>query len=270
MTTMYIPEIGTELEVATPWTFTEYDETNPLNTTPVTFPMGTVMIVDRIYVRSGKKEFSSITLRVTKCSDLTILPKGAKSTRIWVKLIDFNTLDANVLTDTVMVPGTVDSCGAVLTMSDFRKKMIRRYDHRGATEFWVKGTIDGKVIDNKVITSIGGDRDVYYEHPGRNAGVSPGNRYIAPSVAYHIPGQLEVYEVREHGNWLLKVYPFDPKVELKSVKGNLARLSGTTSGTELDDDHHLRLRAAKNLTQVPTKNVPGVTYDITFHKIQKP
>ena len=52
----------------------------------VTFPKGTPLKVDRIYIRNGVQAFDSITFRTTKdCPD-----KKFRSKRFWVKLNDAN------------------------------------------------------------------------------------------------------------------------------------------------------------------------------------
>jgi hypothetical protein len=99
---LFIPPLGTELELSEPWMFKLYDEYRnsnmmelmnlnsqpyrygePIKTFDMVIPIGTVLKVDRIYIRKGASEFDSVTLR-TKI--------GKKSIRFWVKLADFNTM----------------------------------------------------------------------------------------------------------------------------------------------------------------------------------
>ena len=99
---LFIPELGTLLEVAEDWPITlhhesrnndfiaamggpkmakySYRETGSYKTT---IPKGTVLTVDRIYIRSGNKEFSSISFRVHD---------GKVKGRFWVKLDEANQL----------------------------------------------------------------------------------------------------------------------------------------------------------------------------------
>ena len=64
-----------------------------------TLPKGTEVVVDRIFIRKGKSDFSSITLVITHTTDARLLAcVGHKTTnkprktvaRFWVKLEDFN------------------------------------------------------------------------------------------------------------------------------------------------------------------------------------
>lgn len=52
----------------------------------VTFPVGTQLSVDRIYIRRGAESFNSVTFRTTKICPEKILRSG----RFWVKLKDAN------------------------------------------------------------------------------------------------------------------------------------------------------------------------------------
>lgn len=72
-------------------------------------PPGTVLRVDRVYIRSGQAgEFDSVTLTVKDTTHPFLLysgktKSGKKKTslgRFWVKLCDFNKIDARVLENT--------------------------------------------------------------------------------------------------------------------------------------------------------------------------
>lgn len=59
----------------------------------VTFPAGTQLKVDRIYIRQGGESFASVTFRTTKvCPD-----KRFASKRFWVKLRDANQIVADII-----------------------------------------------------------------------------------------------------------------------------------------------------------------------------
>lgn len=59
----------------------------------VTFPAGTQLKVDRIYIRQGGESFASITFRTTKvCPDKRFVNK-----RFWVKLRDANQIVADII-----------------------------------------------------------------------------------------------------------------------------------------------------------------------------
>lgn len=65
---------------------------------PVTLPKGTELIVDRIYIRKGASDFSSITFRtnslgsVVRTQGWTKTKVNKKSLRFWVKLQECNTI----------------------------------------------------------------------------------------------------------------------------------------------------------------------------------
>jgi hypothetical protein len=106
---LYVPEIGDQLTLAQDWTFgLHYEYRNeklwaalglarpvhslwghPPVTAPVTIPAGTVLTVDRLYIRKGAAAYSSLTFNI---------PKGRNpghplaGTRFWAKLADVNRL----------------------------------------------------------------------------------------------------------------------------------------------------------------------------------
>jgi hypothetical protein len=106
---IFIPTIGTRLILNEPWTFTLHDEyrnwdfwtkyvgevvnkqterwmswsSRGNKPVPVTLPTGTVLSVDRIYIRKGSKDFDSVTFRIIKSPT-------QKPARFWVKLADVN------------------------------------------------------------------------------------------------------------------------------------------------------------------------------------
>ena len=110
-----IPRLGDYLQLTTDWTFSYILEhrnytlrmtltDNDLNKrfpdgTPVTMPAGTVLKVDRIYIRQGAPEFDSITFRVMQSPDKRLLSKSkggtaVDSVRFFVKLDDANNIEA--------------------------------------------------------------------------------------------------------------------------------------------------------------------------------
>ncbi len=103
---MCVPSIGTELQLAQSWEFDLYSEYRNtafikkcgMEVSPEdrwrtkivgqkTLPVGTILKVDRIYIRQGKAEFDSITFRIRKCSE-----KALEKGRFWAKLRDVNTM----------------------------------------------------------------------------------------------------------------------------------------------------------------------------------
>lgn len=66
---------------------------------PATLPKDTILNVDRIYIRKGASDFSSISFFIESCPDLTLNPltnsKGVKKgkKRFWAKLEDVNCIE---------------------------------------------------------------------------------------------------------------------------------------------------------------------------------
>ena len=115
MPKLFIPDIGTNLVLTKNWKFpvhreyrnekflaylgqplygrasfssNEYENTsvrNTLKTTEAILPKGTVLKVDRVYIRKGAKDFSSVTFYAT-------IPSLKKKYRFWAKLKDVNNL----------------------------------------------------------------------------------------------------------------------------------------------------------------------------------
>jgi hypothetical protein len=117
---IYIPELGETLLLNKDWNFDLFFESrnktfmsalgmtfkwgNEKKSLITTLPAGSELKVDRIYIRKGQEDFSSITLVLTKTTD----PKFTKSksvsfgtralARFWVKLKDFNSADWSLQT----------------------------------------------------------------------------------------------------------------------------------------------------------------------------
>lgn len=105
--TLSIPELGSKLKLAKPWTFTLYSEHRNETVIKmlghefnyrthcdsnavvciVKLPKGTVLTLDRIYIRKGASEYSSLSFMITQCS-LERLSKGRR--RFWAKLDECN------------------------------------------------------------------------------------------------------------------------------------------------------------------------------------
>lgn len=97
---MFIPSIGTEFKLAEDWTFDlyhEYRNDKLINyfklqyssgsSTEVTLPKETIIKVDRIYVKKGNSAYDSVTMYAS-------IPGNKGKVRFWVKLIDFNQIEA--------------------------------------------------------------------------------------------------------------------------------------------------------------------------------
>lgn len=111
MKALFIPPLGTEIELGEPWTFDLYQEHRNFDfnvhlgiikldgdswqrwsyrhedrSSKVTLQPGTLMKVDRIYIRRGCGDFDSVTFRMSHQDG----KKLKKSQRFWVKLVDAN------------------------------------------------------------------------------------------------------------------------------------------------------------------------------------
>ena len=107
---LYIPRLGNKLQLSENWTFDLYSEyrNNSLlkkllsknwiedytkfiqtgqNVSPikVTLPKGTVLNVERIYIRKGASDYDSITFKIEDCDNKELI-----KSRFWVKLKDAN------------------------------------------------------------------------------------------------------------------------------------------------------------------------------------
>ena len=122
----YIPELKDEIKLTSDWSFDLYAEyrnetlgkaldliaekTNrlfdnwkvfeehpelerwkPTIAAKVIIPKDTILIVDRIYIRNGAKEYSSITFRIKDCPN-----KKVNKKRFWAKLHDTRSIEFEV------------------------------------------------------------------------------------------------------------------------------------------------------------------------------
>jgi hypothetical protein len=124
----FVPEIGTAIRLTEDWTFRLHGESrnSPLlraldiewqrpqwryhggltnkkvlpTVVDVTFKAGTILKIDRIYIRKGVKEYSSVTFHAVKGAQATydgvdhVLKKAGA--RFWAKLSDVNKLNVEV------------------------------------------------------------------------------------------------------------------------------------------------------------------------------
>lgn len=122
---LFIPSIGDKLKLTSDWEFpcfTEYRNTclveilrpdvklpqqrwnyDGLQTVAITFPKGTILRVDRIYIRKGKQEWDSVTFVVAFHPEAEA--KGIKKVlRFWAKLVDVNEIDCELFTGEIPKP----------------------------------------------------------------------------------------------------------------------------------------------------------------------
>lgn len=115
---LYIPEIKTELKLTADWAFmlhherrneplfkflglrmwnwSFHDKTHP-PPVQVSLPAGTVLTVDRIYIRNGASDFSSLTFRASIPGKKTVTGSfGKTGVRFWAKLNDVNRIQCEV------------------------------------------------------------------------------------------------------------------------------------------------------------------------------
>lgn len=111
---VYIPKLGDVLELDAPWTFTVHSEYRNASLMELagltmayrrydspaigtyTFPAGTKLTVDRIYIRHGGEDFNSVTFRArdyTTSISTGLKGKKEKAVRFWVKLDDVNQMN---------------------------------------------------------------------------------------------------------------------------------------------------------------------------------
>jgi hypothetical protein len=131
-TGLFVPDINTKLRLVLPWSFTihresrnqkflawimedpnfsgwsHYRHPEKVNDWPVQMLQGSIIIVDRVYIRKGAgyEDFSSLTFRLQKGSEVvfngnTLTAKG--NHRFWAKLRDVNKIVAEV--DLNSLPG---------------------------------------------------------------------------------------------------------------------------------------------------------------------
>ena len=108
---LFIPEIGTILKLEQDWQFTLYSEyRNNLHiklnitrdTQVVELPKGTLVKMDRIYVRKGNSQFSSITFSIPNVkskADKLNYPNNVTlgGAKFWVKLHECNGINFSLL-----------------------------------------------------------------------------------------------------------------------------------------------------------------------------
>ena len=114
---LFIPNIGTKIQLTSDWLFTLHPEYrnhtlyemaigkpvvgylwggNPdYKPVPFTLPAGIVLSVDRIYIKKPSPEYNSMTFRILK--KCIHNPPHFAGQRFWVKLDDANNIEGNVI-----------------------------------------------------------------------------------------------------------------------------------------------------------------------------
>jgi hypothetical protein len=126
---LLIPEIGTKMVLAEDWhmeihneyrnagvlelteivkTERHWDElygANAAKHNEIVFPKGSMLTVDRIYIRKGASDFSSLTFYIAKGSKILRAGKeyaSSKALRFWAKLKDVNNMKVQFVEETVV------------------------------------------------------------------------------------------------------------------------------------------------------------------------
>jgi hypothetical protein len=107
---LFIPPLRTKIKLLEPWTFRqkrmnidwslniylygenpwwEGQEVQP-EYEDVTIPAGTILSIDRIYIRTTKKDYDSITFRIHKTKD-------KPACRFWAPLAEANKIECEVV-----------------------------------------------------------------------------------------------------------------------------------------------------------------------------
>jgi hypothetical protein len=109
---LYVPEIGDRLKLTKDWEFKLYYErrNSPLlkhfgfeftwtrdynKNESVILPIGTILKVDRIYIRNGAQDYSSISFYAEGIKGNGGLDKP-KNSRFWAKLLDCNNIEFEI------------------------------------------------------------------------------------------------------------------------------------------------------------------------------
>jgi hypothetical protein len=120
MPQLFVPEIGTKLVLKTDWNFELFHESRNkalweafghifdyrasfyvgVNKTsiPCIIPADTQLMLDRIYIRKGKEDFSSLSWFIEDSPDTRLNPTGlnkgfvSNKKRFWAKLDDCNNI----------------------------------------------------------------------------------------------------------------------------------------------------------------------------------
>ena len=107
---LYIPEIGDRLRLTSAWTFNlhyerrnsdllkfffdeEYNWKLNVKPRPVKLKIGTLLQIDRIYIRKGSAEFSSLSFYVVTDAKKTSSFGKPVGLRFWAKLADCNNIE---------------------------------------------------------------------------------------------------------------------------------------------------------------------------------
>ena len=147
---LFIPEIGTKLKSTSDWTFVLYQEYRNSKMISaicqtfswgrdqkswlVTVPAETIISIDRIYVRKGVSDFSSVTFTIPK-----VLNKKSKfaGSRFWVKLSDVNKVEFE------LVSCNEDTLNLIKKIDEKTKEVLPSITQ----SHFMKMLLDGKTVN---------------------------------------------------------------------------------------------------------------------------
>jgi hypothetical protein len=149
---LFLPEIGSQLQLTKDWNFILYSEyrnesmikkiggtfswsKSGAKNYLVTIPKDTILTVDRVYIRKGVSDFSSLTFRIPKDKNKKHIYAGV---RFWAKLSDVNKIEFELI-----------SC------NEKTLELIRNIDEKSKEvldsleqSFFMKTLLGGKTINN--------------------------------------------------------------------------------------------------------------------------
>lgn len=210
---LYIPEIGDEIKLIKDWVFNLYEEHrnfglweqvtgkkyNPIynekmKSVSCTLPKDTILAIDRIYIRKGASDFSSLSFRIISHPVWTNEKKvfGSKQIfRFWAELADCNTIEFEQVKDITKeikiskwgynvfdVQRTHSTFTNVNELINILNPSLGVESHHCEDYGYIKNekvikmTIDYDVItelDNTVHKNIFGVEQKYWKHKKRNA-----------------------------------------------------------------------------------------------------
>lgn len=148
---LFIPEIGNRLILTKDWEFTlywEYRNSKMLDKLGkefsfhskaknynVVIPAGTILGVDRIYIRKGVSNFSSVTFTIPKVENKK---NSLSGTRFWASLSDVNKIEFELLTC------NEDTLSNLRKINDDLKKLIVEPQQHS---YFMKVLLNGKTLN---------------------------------------------------------------------------------------------------------------------------
>jgi hypothetical protein len=229
---LYVPEIGDRLKLTKDWAFKLYYEhrNTPLlkhfgfeyvwksgnikdANEPVILPVGTVLRVDRIYIRNGAQDYSSISFYAEGIRGNGGLDKP-KNSRFWAKLLDCNNIEFEVeklvskdkpalrwgtVTDVSKISGmTGDEKTKTLENVEYKYGVPNTYDYTQPPLYWITLSYTANRTVNEVYGGFFNKR-IYYTVKATNP------KYTATTIdgieigSWKTLGTTKKY-VKEHYN----------------------------------------------------------------------